>query len=140
MPNGNVDKLYQVLDAFEKAGKDKKEIEKIRKLLEKGNVAKALEQIRKLNARKSEENDTEIKNNAITNMNNTSENQTKPKPPKKRKKKIEEVEAEEQENTKNAEKQESTDENDWEDEETMPSVLKSTITTTRINSHLRFDR
>ncbi len=139
MPNGNVDKLYQVLDAFEKAGKDKKEIEKIRKLLEKGNVAKALEQIRKLNARKSEENDTEIKNNAksktntgnsennavdstknnaITNMNNTSENQTKPKPPKKRKKKIEEVEAEEQENTKNAEKQESTDENDWEDEET----------------------
>ena len=49
MANSNVEKLYQVLDAFEKAGKSKTEINKIRKLLEKGNVEEALEKIRKLN-------------------------------------------------------------------------------------------
>ena len=49
MANSNVEKLYQVLDAFEKAGKSKTEINKIRKLLEKGNVEEALEKIRKMN-------------------------------------------------------------------------------------------
>ena len=49
MANENIDKLYQILDAFERAGKDKKEIEKARDLLDDGNLGKALEIIRKLN-------------------------------------------------------------------------------------------
>ena len=49
MANSNVDKLYKVLAAFEKAGKDKSEIDKIRKNIENGKLAQALEQIRELN-------------------------------------------------------------------------------------------
>ena len=49
MANENIDKLYQILDAFERAGKNKKEIEKARDLLDDGNLGKALEIIRKLN-------------------------------------------------------------------------------------------
>ena len=39
MADNNIDKLYQVLDAFEKAGKDKKEIKKIRTMIEKGRIS-----------------------------------------------------------------------------------------------------
>lgn len=49
MANENMDKLYQILDAFERAGKNKNEIEKARKLLDDGNISKALDTIRKLN-------------------------------------------------------------------------------------------
>ena len=49
MADNNIDKLYQVLDAFEKAGKDKKEIKKIRTMLGKGKISEALEKIRELN-------------------------------------------------------------------------------------------
>ena len=49
MANENMNKLYQILEAFEKAGKDKKEIKKAKGLLEKGDISKALEIIRKLN-------------------------------------------------------------------------------------------
>ena len=62
MANSNVEKLYQVLDAFEKAGKSKTEINKIRKLLEKGNVEEALEKIRKLNNSKGKAKTEEKKN------------------------------------------------------------------------------
>ena len=49
MADNNIDKLYQVLDAFEKAGKDKKEIKKIRTMLGKGKISEALEKIREIN-------------------------------------------------------------------------------------------
>ena len=54
MADNNIDKLYQVLDAFEKAGKDKKEIKKIRTMLGKGKISEALEKIRELNNAKEE--------------------------------------------------------------------------------------
>ena len=54
MADNNIDKLYQVLDAFKKTGKDKKEIEKIKTMLEKGKISEALEKIRKLNNAKEE--------------------------------------------------------------------------------------
>ena len=56
MASSNTEKLYKVLDAFEKAGKDKKEINKIRRNVEKGNLSLALEQIRKLNSAKAQTN------------------------------------------------------------------------------------
>ena len=59
--NNNVDKLYQVLDAFEKAGKSKTEINKIRKLLQKGSIAQALEKIRALNKEKDKKEPTKRK-------------------------------------------------------------------------------
>ncbi len=49
MANGDVEKLTKVLDAFEKAGKDKKEINAIRKLIENNKLQEALERIRALN-------------------------------------------------------------------------------------------
>ena len=54
MADNNIDKLYQVLDAFEKVGKDKKEIKKIRTMLGKGKISEALEKIRELNNSKEE--------------------------------------------------------------------------------------
>ncbi len=54
MADNNIDKLYQVLDTFEKAGKDKKEIKKIRTMLGKGKISEALEKIRELNNIKEE--------------------------------------------------------------------------------------
>ena len=77
MSDNNIDKLYQVLDTFEKAGKDKKEIKKIRTMLGKGKISEALEKIRELNNAKEE---TKVKTT-----------------PKKRKKVI----AEEEENIEN---------------------------------------
>ena len=56
MTDNNLDKLYQILDAFEKAGKDKKEIRKIRTVLSKGKISEALEKIRQLNNAKDEQN------------------------------------------------------------------------------------
>ncbi len=56
MADNNIDKLYKVLDAFEKAGKDKKEIKKIRTMLGKGKISEALEKIRELNNTKEKPN------------------------------------------------------------------------------------
>ena len=56
MADNNIDKLYKVLDAFEKAGKDKKEIKKIRTMLGKGKISEALEKIRELNNSKEKPN------------------------------------------------------------------------------------
>lgn len=50
MPSSNVEKLYSILDALEKAGKDKKEIKAIRKLIDSGNLSESLAKIRKLNS------------------------------------------------------------------------------------------
>lgn len=50
MPSSNVEKLYSILDALEKAGKDKKEIKAIRKLIDSGNLSESLARIRKLNS------------------------------------------------------------------------------------------
>ena len=50
MPSSNVEKLYSILDALEKAGKDKKEIKAIRKLIDSGNLSESLDRIRKLNS------------------------------------------------------------------------------------------
>ena len=49
MNDSNIEKLYTILDALEKAGKDKNEIESIRKLIENGNLSDSLERIRRLN-------------------------------------------------------------------------------------------
>lgn len=54
MPDNSLDKLYQILDAFEKAGKDKKEINRVRNMLKKGKVSDALEKIRELNSKNEE--------------------------------------------------------------------------------------
>ena len=54
MASNNIDKLYQILDAFEKSGKDKREIKKIRGLIEKNKIPEALEKIRELNNAKEE--------------------------------------------------------------------------------------
>ena len=54
MASNNIDKLYQILDAFEKLGKNKREIKKIRDLIEKNKIPEALEKIRKLNNAKEE--------------------------------------------------------------------------------------
>lgn len=49
MASGDAEKLTKVLDAFEKAGKDKKEINAIRKLIASNKLQEALERIRALN-------------------------------------------------------------------------------------------
>ena len=49
MASGDAEKLIKILDAFEKAGKDKKEINAIRKLIASGKLQEALERIRALN-------------------------------------------------------------------------------------------
>lgn len=49
MNDSNIEKLYTILDALEKAGKDKNEIESIRKLIGNGNLSDSLERIRRLN-------------------------------------------------------------------------------------------
>ena len=49
MANSNLEKLYQILDAFEKAGKDRRKISKARRLIDSGNLSDALEKIRELN-------------------------------------------------------------------------------------------
>ena len=54
MASNNIDKLYQILDAFEKLGKNKREIKKIRDLIEKNKIPEALEKIRELNNAKEE--------------------------------------------------------------------------------------
>ena len=92
MANSNVDKLYKVLAAFEKAGKDKSEIDKIRKNIENGKLAQALEQIRELN-------------------NSGAENETYPKKKMKKKKIVEQVDE-----TKNKENKADESEENGNDE------------------------
>lgn len=96
MADNNIDKLYQVLDAFEKAGKDKKEIKKIRTMIEKGRISEALEKIRGLNNAKEEKVKTT---------------------PKKRKKVIVEEEKEEEPEQEVLEDDENEDFPDYSDEE-----------------------
>ena len=96
MADNNIDKLYQVLDAFEKAGKDKKEIKKIRTMIEKGRISEALEKIRELNNVKEEKVKTT---------------------PKKRKKVIVEEEKEEEPEQEVLEDDENEDFPDYSDEE-----------------------
>ena len=50
MANDNAAKLYKILDMLEKAGKDQKEISKIRKLIDYGKIEQALNKIRELNS------------------------------------------------------------------------------------------
>lgn len=50
MANDNAAKLYKILDMLEKAGKDAKEISKIRKLIDYGKIEQALNKIRELNS------------------------------------------------------------------------------------------
>ena len=78
MANDNVAKLYKILDVLKKAGKDKKEIEKAKKMLDSGKLEEALAQIRKLN-------------------NSTQTNNTPEKKKRGRKKKIKEEIAEDNE-------------------------------------------
>ena len=47
--NENAEKLYKILEVFERSGKDKKKINSIRKLIDLGNLEEALTEIRKLN-------------------------------------------------------------------------------------------
>ncbi len=54
MPSETIEKLYKILDAFEKAGKDKKEIKAIRKLIDDNQLQEALNRIRALNNATSE--------------------------------------------------------------------------------------
>ena len=49
MPSDNVEKLYKILDILEQSGKDRKNIEKIRNLIDLGNLQEALDEIRILN-------------------------------------------------------------------------------------------
>ena len=101
MSNNNMDKLYQILDAFEKAGKDKKEIRKIKMMIEKGKISEALEKIRELN-------------------NNIKDKNT----PKKRKKVVVEEEQIEQEELENDEN-EDLKENYYDEDENLEEEKKS---------------
>ena len=49
MADENAEKLYKILEVFERSGKDKKKINSIRKLIDLGNLEEALTEIRKLN-------------------------------------------------------------------------------------------
>ena len=98
MADNNIDKLYKVLDAFEKAGKDKKEIKKIRTMLGKGKISEALEKIRELNNTKEKPN-------------------VKAAPRKRKKVKVEENIEDEIEEDLNEESEEDDNENEYIDEE-----------------------
>ena len=98
MANENIDKLYQILDAFERAGKDKKEIEKARNLLDDGNLGKALEIIRKLNNSSktgSKDKKTEKKNQENKAKKEETKKKTEKQPVKRKRKKKKVVEPEE---------------------------------------------
>ena len=98
MADNNIDKLYKVLDAFEKAGKDKKEIKKIRTMLGKDKISEALEKIRELNNTKEKPN-------------------VKATPRKRKKVKVEENVEDEIEEDLNEESEEDDNENEYIDEE-----------------------
>ena len=99
MASNNIDKLYQILDAFEKLGKNKREIKKIRGLIEKNKIPEALEKIRELN--------------------NTKEETTVETTPKKRKKAIvEEEEKNEETEQEEVKEEESIEQEDDENIET----------------------
>ena len=50
MANETINKLNTILDSLENAGKDKRKIGKARRLIENGNLAEALKQIREINS------------------------------------------------------------------------------------------
>ena len=97
MANKSAEKLYKVLDSFEKAGHDKKELDKIRELIDNGDLATALEKIRELN--------------------NVAAETPKKNKPKKRKKEIIEEEIEEEEEEKETEEDDENIDNDEYDDE-----------------------
>lgn len=92
MANDNVAKLYKILDVLEKAGKDKDEIDEIRKLIDYGKLEEALNRIRKLN---SQNNVNKKDNKEESNKTKKSDNGEKKK--RGRKKKIKEVQEEKEE-------------------------------------------
>lgn len=101
MANEDVKKLYKVLDAFEKAGKDKKEIDAIRKLIDDGELQEALKRIRAIN-------------------NSAAEPKRRGRPKKKRKVVVEEPEKEEEieeEPEEDNEEEENEEEYNFKDDE-----------------------
>ena len=123
MANENIDKLYQILDAFERAGKDKKEIEKARDLLDDGNLGKALEIIRKLNnsINSSDKDEKKERENKETKRGRPKKTEKQPVKRKRKKKKVvepEEVEQDElEDDSENLENSEDFDEEEtYEDE------------------------
>ena len=116
MANENMDKLYQILDAFEKVGKDKKEIEKARDLLDDGNISKALEIIRELNNSSKSENknkETKQKNQENEAKKEETKRKTEKQPVKRKRKKKKVIEPEEFEQDELED-----DSEDFEEEET----------------------
>lgn len=102
MANNNMEKLYNILEVLEKAGKDKDEIEEIRKLIDYGKLEEALNRIRKLN------NSTQVKS--------TEKEEKGEKKKRGRKKKIkdtvEEDKVAEEENEQKSKKNDKEDKND----------------------------
>ena len=71
MANDNAAKLYKILDMLEKAGKDQKEISKIRKLIDYGKIEQALNKIRELNSSSGTKTETkQAKSQAKKHSNN----------------------------------------------------------------------
>ena len=114
MANDNVAKLYKILDVLEKAGKDKDEIDEIRKLIDYGKLEEALNRIRKLN---SQNNENKKDNKEESNKTNKSDDGEKKK--RGRKKKIKEVQ-EEKEESKVEDEQEEKIEPQENFEENLP--------------------
>ena len=94
MANGDAEKLTKVLDAFEKAGKDKKEINAIRKLIANNKLQEALKRIRALNDSTAEA-------------------------PKKRGRKKKKIIIEEKPEEEDEEEDEEDEEDEYEDEENL---------------------
>lgn len=97
MANENAEKLYKILEVFERAGKDKKKINSIRKLIDLGNLEEALAEIRKLN-----------------NSSSPSKKESKRRGKKVKKKVIEQEEEELEENEKD--NGENSNDEDYEDD------------------------
>lgn len=88
MPNSNVVKLYNILDALEKAGKDKEEIKAIRELIDFGNLSESLERIRKLNSSESAVSTVSKKTKCNKNTNNAKGEKSENEKPRKKIKKV----------------------------------------------------
>lgn len=88
MPNSNVEKLYNILDALEKAGKDKEEIKAIRELIDSGNLSESLERIRKLNSSESTVSTVSKKTKSNKNTNNAKGEKSENEKPRKKIKKV----------------------------------------------------
>ena len=112
MANDNAAKLYKILDMLEKAGKDAKEISKIRKLIDYGKIEQALNKIRELNSSSGTKTETKQAKSQAKKATETENVGEKKK--RGRKKKIKVV-PEEKEELEEQEKEEITE--DYEDED-----------------------